>query len=659
MKEYEAAFQNQPVDVSEEFTKQQNHFFVGSVVQEFDPQTASGQILWRGLALKQRVSYHQLTLQFEDYKVWEDTPPEEYEDEQALPFSLSFVTPQTVRLRLAARAHGIQDEPSLMFAGPPPTDDSSWEMSEAESRTTYEGPFGSLSVHKDPVRFEFRDASGRLLTRTHNLADAKGVVKSMPTPFSFVRNASNLHRNFAASFTLSPHEKLFGGGESFTRLNKRGQKLVLYAYDAYSAQTPHMYKPVPFFVSSRGYGMFVHTSAPLTLDLGGSYDGANVIYVGDDMLDLFFFFGSPKEILSEYTALTGRAPLPPLWSFGLWMGRESYSSEEEVREVAKKLREERIPSDVIHIDTGWTEVPHRCDFEFSHSRFEDPEKMLSDLKESGFRVSLWQLPYVNPKNELHEEVTERGYVVLSAYGKPPVDDAVIDLSNPEAVRWYQAKLAKLLERGGRHLHCGLRRGGSHDGHLPPEHEQLPRAQPLPLTLQQGGRRHHQRENRQQRHLRQERVGRQPALSDPLGRGRRDHRRRDGWHPKGWPLFGPVRVLFLESFHRWVLAEEPREPLSQVAGFRRTLFPQPLPRHTAHRTVGVRRKVHRSLPAHRRIQVQADALHLRPGSPRLARGPPDGARLVLRVSRGPHILAHRGPVSLRNRSPRRSTDGGGA
>jgi len=447
MKEYEAAFQNQLVDVSEEFTKQHNHFFVGSVVQEFDPDTASGEILWRGLALKQRVSYHQLTLQFEDYRVWEDTPPEEYEDEQALPFSLTFVTPKTVRLRLSARARGIQDEPSLMFAVPPPTDDSSWEMSETGSHTTYEGPFGSVSVYKDPVRFEFRDASGRLLTHTHNLADAKGVVNSMPTPFSFVRNASNLHRNFAASFTLSPDEKLFGGGESFTRLNKRGQKLVLYAYDAYSAQTPYMYKPVPFFVSSRGYGMFVHTSAPLTLDLGHSYDEANVIYLGDDVLDLFFFFGSPKEILSEYTALTGRAPVPPLWSFGLWMGRESYSSEEEVRGVAKKLREDRIPSDVIHIDTDWTEVPHRCDFEFSSSRFEDPQKMLSDLKESGFRVSLWQLPYLNPKNELHEEATEKGYVVLSAYGKPPVDDAVIDLSNPEAVSWYQEKLARLLRMG--------------------------------------------------------------------------------------------------------------------------------------------------------------------------------------------------------------------
>ena len=103
MKEYGAALQNQPVDVSEEFSKQQNHFLVGSKVSEFDPDAASGKILWKGLALKQRVSYHQLTLQFEDYKVWEDTPPEEYEDEQALPCLLSFVTPRTVRLRMAAR----------------------------------------------------------------------------------------------------------------------------------------------------------------------------------------------------------------------------------------------------------------------------------------------------------------------------------------------------------------------------------------------------------------------------------------------------------------------------------------------------------------------------------------------------------------------------
>ncbi|HET7481063.1 MAG TPA: TIM-barrel domain-containing protein [Rubrobacteraceae bacterium] len=446
MGEYEAAFQNQPVDISGQFARQENHFFLGEKVESFDPLMASGEIIWKSLSLKQRVSYHQLTLQFEDYKVWEDTPPGEYEDDQVLPFDISFVSPRTVRLRVAARREPIREKDSLMLVGEPGSD-GSWEMSDEGGRVTYTAPHGSVVVEREPFHFEFRDASGRLLTRTNHLSDTRSVVNSMPTPFSFVRNASNLHRHIAASFKLSPGEKLFGGGESFTRLDKRGQKMVLYTYDAYSAQTPYMYKPVPFFMSDRGYGMFVHTSAPLTFDLGGSYDGANVIYLGDDFLDLFVFIGSPKEILTEYTALTGRAPTPPLWSFGLWMGRESYSSEQETREVARKLREHRIPSDVIHLDTDWTETPHRCDYEFSPSRFPTAEKMLSDLREDGFRVSLWQLPYLNPMNELHAEAIEKDLVVLSANGKEPVDDAVIDLGKPEAVEWYQGKLKKLLEKG--------------------------------------------------------------------------------------------------------------------------------------------------------------------------------------------------------------------
>src|SRR5215218_11067424 len=447
MGEYEATFQNQPVDISGEFSRQENHFFVGHRTESFDPASASGKILWKSHSLKQRVSYHQLTLQLEDYKVWEDTPPGEYEDDQTFPFSIALVTPRTVRLRVPVRPASMGKRESLMLVREPGSDDSSWEMNDDGDFTTYASGFGSLRVEHDPLHFEFRDASGGLLTRTNHLSDAPGVVNSMPTPFSFVRNASNLHRHVAASFSLHPGEKLFGGGESFTRLDKRGQRMVLWTYDAYSAQTSNMYKPVPFFMSSRGYGIFVHTSTPLTFDLGRSHDGAAVVYLGDDQLDLFFFFGSPREILSEYTALTGRAPLPPLWTFGLWMGRETYYSEKEVRDVAKKLRQYEIPSDVIHLDTGWTEVPHRCDFEFSRTRFDDPARMLSDLRDEGFRISLWQLPYFNPNNELHKEAIEKGYAILSGNGKSPIDDAVIDLSNPEAVRWYKGKLANLLELG--------------------------------------------------------------------------------------------------------------------------------------------------------------------------------------------------------------------
>jgi alpha-D-xyloside xylohydrolase len=458
LRNYDFPYLNQPRDVSTEFAKEENAHFVASRVEDFDRRAASGTIRWERYTLRQRMSFNQVTPlfertswagngdSFEEDKYAEEFPVGEYEKDHALPFSLSFVSPRTARLRMVTRPEPIRDEPSLMLDGAPGTD-ASWELHDTENSTTYKNAHGSVVVVRDPWRVEFRDASGELLTDTQNLLDSRCLINSDPTPFSFVRKASDLRRHIAATFSLSPEEKLFGCGESFTRLNKRGQKVPLWMIDAHSAQTPDMYKPVPFFMSSRGYGVFAHTSAPLTFDFGASYDGANTIYLGDERLDLFFFFGSPKEILSEYTSLTGRSPAPPLWSFGLWMSRITYKSEQEARNVAGKLREHRIPADVIHLDTGWFEEDWRCDYEFSTSRFKDPAKMVSDLNEQGFRVSLWQLPYFTPKNPLYNELFDRGYAVLDADGRPPTEDAILDFSNPDAVAWYQEKLAGLLGMG--------------------------------------------------------------------------------------------------------------------------------------------------------------------------------------------------------------------
>ena len=112
-----------------------------------------------------------------------------------------------------------------------------------------------------------------------------------------MRRAGDLSRRFAATFELSPDEKIFGSGESFTRLNKRGQKINLTTRDGMGVQGQLMYKPIPFFLSNNGYGMFVHTSAPVTFDFGNFYDSHNVIYSADDSLDLFIFLGDPKENL--------------------------------------------------------------------------------------------------------------------------------------------------------------------------------------------------------------------------------------------------------------------------------------------------------------------------------------------------------------------------
>jgi alpha-D-xyloside xylohydrolase len=438
-----ARLMGEPVDVSQEFQKPEQLFFVANRVTSFDPATGEGSLEWVRHVRRPALSFNKLDLGF-SRAASGDFPGTEYDQDPVLPFSISFVSPRTVRLRLATRAVAWRETPSPMLVAEPPRD-RSWKVQSAGDAVTYTSAHGSVRLVRDPWRIEFRDAAGRLLTETQNLRETRSFAQ--PVPFSFIRRASDLGRSIAASFRLAHDEKIFGCGESFTRLDKRGQKVVAYTRDAMGAQTPLLYKPIPFFLSSHGYGMFVHTSAPVTFDFGQAFDQSNTIYTGDEGLDLFIFLGNPKEILSEYTALTGRSPVPPLWSFGLWMSRITYKSEDEVRDVAARLREHRIPSDVIHLDTGWFETDWRCDYQFSKSRFRDPARMISDLRDQGFRISLWQLPYFTSKNELFDRIVSEGYAIRDDGGELPAEDAILDFSNPQAVEWYQGLLAGLLKMG--------------------------------------------------------------------------------------------------------------------------------------------------------------------------------------------------------------------
>ncbi|MGH7600549.1 MAG: TIM-barrel domain-containing protein [bacterium] len=431
------------VDVSQDFQKMEQVYYIGERITSYDPATGMGTLEWARHLRQLSLSFNKLDRGFTRAKS-PDFPGTEYDENPALPFAISFITPRTVRLRFATRGQPLRDFPSLMLVADPPQDHS-WKIAPNETGATYTGAHGSVRLTKEPWRIEFFDESGRLLTATQNLKDINSF--SQPLPFSFVRRGSDLGRSIAACFRLAHDEKIFGCGESFTRLNKRGQKVHAYARDGMGAQTEKMYKPIPFFLSSAGYGMFVHTSAPVTFDFGQAFDQSNLIYTGDETLDLFIFLGNPKEILSEYTALTGRSSMPPLWSFGLWMSRITYKSEDEVREVAAKLRQYRIPSDVIHLDTGWFETDWRSDYRFSASRFRDSAKMISDLRQQGFRISLWQLPYFTSKNEIFQKIVEAGYVVRNEGGTLPAEDAILDFSNPEAVKWYQELLANLLKLG--------------------------------------------------------------------------------------------------------------------------------------------------------------------------------------------------------------------
>ncbi len=436
---------NQPPDPRQDFLESDAYLFVATKLVSFDPATGSGALTWERHRRKPRIAFNHMTMPLEAVQDWEFPPA--YPVPKTLPFQISFVDERTIRIRLRTRPGDFSaDQSSPMLQGPVPSS-ADWKASTTESGFVFRGPAGELRLGSDPWSLEVKDSTGKTLFAAHTLKDGRCMISGRPMPFSFVRRAADVAQSVAASFHLFPGERLYGCGESFSAPNKRGQSVPMWTQDGHGSQTDEMYKPVPFYLSNRGYGVFVHGSSPMLFDLGHSYGDSQVLFNGDDQLDLFVFLGDPKQILTSYTALTGRSPLPPLWSFGLWMSRITYKSETETRDVARKLREHRIPCDVIHLDTGWFETDWCCDYKFSHTRFQDPQRMIGDLKEQGFRICLWQLPYFTPINPLFPEIVQRGLAVRGPGGELLSEDAVLDFTNPETVAWYKRKLSGLLELG--------------------------------------------------------------------------------------------------------------------------------------------------------------------------------------------------------------------
>ncbi len=437
---------NDVMDISGDFRSFTNTYYCADRLTDFDPETGKGTLKYLRYEYFTRFAFNNMLGALKPVPA-NEFPTIEYAESPELPFVLEFVSPRTIRIRASSRFQVQPEQPSLMLInGTVRQDRSGWTYEKIAGGHRYKSAYGAVVITENPWRITIEDAQGRVLTQTYHMEDTSETYTPL-LPFSFVRRASDYSTSFAAVFRLSPNEGIFGCGESYTEFNKRGQKVVLYTDDGNGVQNETMYKPIPFYLSSRGYGVFMHTSSPITCDFGKYYSGANTMMVGDDQLDLFFFLGRPKEILDEYTNLTGKAAMPPLWSFGFWMSRITYFSEKDGRTVAARLREHQIPSDVIHFDTGWFETDWRCDYQFSRSRFEDPVKMIADLKKMGFRVCLWQLPYFVPKNTLFPEIIEKGLFVRDRKGNLPYEDAVLDFSNPETVRWYQDKIAGLLRQG--------------------------------------------------------------------------------------------------------------------------------------------------------------------------------------------------------------------
>ena len=435
---------NQPLDMSTDFRDLSNTLFFADHLESFDAKSGEGLVNWKRGHLMPRQAFNTNGAQPRKMRML-DFPFTAYENDPNLKFKIDFVTPRTVRIRMLTTPVEPKPAASIMLAKEPGRD-GSWKVTETNDKIIYSSDYGTIQINKNPWRIVLKDKAGRILSQTAALSDADSTQVKY-TPFCFVKRGSDNARRINPVFTLTADEMIFGCGESATGLNKAGQKVNLFVTDPQGPETDQMYKPIPFFMSNRGYGMFMHTSAPVTCDFGATYIGLNKMFMGDENLDLFVFFGEPKDILDEYTDLVGKPGMPPLWSFGTWMSRITYFSEKEGYDVAANIRKNKYPCDVIHFDTGWFDVDWQWDYKFSENRFQNPQQMLKDLRSQGFHVCLWQLPYFTPKNRYFSELIEKDMYVKNGNGELPYEDVVLDFSNPETVKWYQDKLAGLLNIG--------------------------------------------------------------------------------------------------------------------------------------------------------------------------------------------------------------------
>ena len=213
------------------------------------------------------------------------------------------------------------------------------------------------------------------------------------------------------SFRCEADECFVGTGERFRKMDLSGQTFQLKNQDGQGVNNRRCYKNIPFYLSSRMYGAFFHTSDYCKLSLA-DHSTRSVQFLNDHAtIDVFLIGGkTPEKILRGYRMLTGFPQMPPLWSFGIWMSRMTYFSADEVDAICDRLRHEHYPCDVIHLDTGWFRTDWLCEWRFNPERFPDPKAFIQRLKNNGFKVSLWQLPYVAQGAEQLEEAKVNRYI---------------------------------------------------------------------------------------------------------------------------------------------------------------------------------------------------------------------------------------------------------
>ena len=316
------------------------------------------------------------------------------------------------------------------------------EIDETDDKWTFTSGRLTLEIAKgETIDFKYL-YDGKVIA--HSGWRAKGLVTDP---------AGQLH--VSEQLDLGVGEKIYGLGERFTNFIKNGQTVDIWNEDG-GTGTEQAYKNIPFYLSNRKYGLFVDNPGKVSFEVGSEKVSRVQFSVpGEEMSYSVVGGENLKAILNTYTDLTGKAPLVPDWSYGLWLSTSFTTDYDEktVLEFVDGMAERNIPLSVFHFDCRWMKELEWCNFDWDKSKFPDPEGLLKKLHDRGLKICVWINSYIGQKSPLFEEGAKNGYFIKNEDGsvwqwdKWQAGMAIVDFTNPEATKWYQGYLKKLVAMG--------------------------------------------------------------------------------------------------------------------------------------------------------------------------------------------------------------------
>ncbi|MDQ3751735.1 MAG: glycoside hydrolase family 31 protein [Actinomycetota bacterium] len=261
-----------------------------------------------------------------------------------------------------------------------------FEYSEGDGAITLSAASGIATVALDPLRIQFSDGNGRTFASDDPDKGMGTVAGSPGEPWAApVGPAVRVYKRHALT------ERYFGCGERTSGLEKTDSHQIFWNIDppiGHTASLSNLYTSIPFLLAldeGNAWGLLFDNTHRVEFDLA-SDDPDTACFAGDggDLIYYVFCGPSPRAVLSRYTELTGRTPMPPLWSLGYQQSKYSYMDAVELKEIARSFRERDIPCDTLYLDIDYMDG-YRV-FTWDHGRFPDPSKLLSELAADGFHV---------------------------------------------------------------------------------------------------------------------------------------------------------------------------------------------------------------------------------------------------------------------------------